>query len=283
MKRNWRANRVLFLFVSLFFCSTLIVLSASGILAPVEGTAAAPLNFISGIFNRFGLAASETVGDLTTTQDLKQRNEELEEALAELQAELVRLREIASDHQRLARLLDYTTSTDEQEFVTADVINIDQISFLRTIVINRGTRDGISPGMPVVTEQGLIGRVIDISAEAARVQLITDPNSAVSARLQTTRAEGSVEGQLSGKLRMTFIPLDAEIQENDLVFTSGLGGNFPPDIVIGYVTSTRQFEFELFQEADVSSLVDFDTLEIVLVITSFTPIDISVFEDNDES
>ena len=74
---------------------------------------------------------------------------------------------------------------------------------------------------------------------------------------------------MGGTLRMTFIPLDATVQEGDLVITSGLGGNFPPDIVIGQVTSIRQFEFELYQEAEIRSLNNFDTLEIVLVITNF--------------
>jgi rod shape-determining protein MreC len=108
--------------------------------------------------------------------------------------------------------------------------------------------------------------------------LVTDPSSAISGRLQTTRAEGSVIGQLTGNLRMTYIPLDAQVQEGDLVITSGLGGNLPPNIVIGQVTSKRQFEFELFQEAEVRSLIDFNTLEIVLVVTSFQPVDLSVFE-----
>ena len=84
-------------------------------------------------------------------------------------------------------------------------------------------------------------------------------------------------------LRLTFVDLDEEIQQGDLVITSGLGGNFPPDIVVGQVTSVRQFEFELFQEAQVRSLIDFETLELALVITSFQPIDLSVFDQGTET
>jgi len=268
----------LFLFVCLFLCGGLIVLSGSGALAPVEGVLAGPLNAVSGLFNRIGLSISNTVRDLSRIQDLQKRNADLEEALAELQAELVSLREIGSDYQRLAQLLDYTSTTQDQEFLAADVINIDQSGFLRTIVINRGTRDGIAVGMPVASAQGLVGRVIDVTADAARVQLINDTNSAISARLQTTRAQGSVVGLDSGGLRMTFIPLNATVQEGDIVVTSGLGGNLPPGIVIGVVTSKLRQELDLFQEAEVRSLVDFDTLEIVLVVTSFRPIDLSAFD-----
>ena len=79
------------------------------------------------------------------------------------------------------------------------------------------------------------------------------------------------------------VDLDEEIRQGVLVITSGLGGNFPADIVVGQVTSVRQFEFELFQEAEVRSLIDFETLEFVLVITSFEPIDLTIFEQLDEN
>jgi rod shape-determining protein MreC len=278
MVRNWRSNRLLFLAVSLFFCFGLMILSQTGLLAPVENLAAIPLNLVSGAFNNMALSVVGGVTDLAELQTLRQRNADLEEALAQFQSELVELREIASDYQRLTELLDYTTTATNQDFVTADVINVDQTGLRRTIVINRGARDGIDVGMPVVTGQGLIGRVLDVSANAARVLLITDRDSAVSARLQSSRVQGSVRGQLSGNLRMTMIPIGNVIQVGDLVITSGLGGNFPPDLIIGVVTSVRQFEFELFQEAEVTSLNNFDTLEFVLVMTSFEPIDIGVFD-----
>lgn len=283
MVRDWRANRAVFLLVSLFFCFGLMVLSQTGLLAPVENLVAVPLNLVSGVFNNLTLSMVGGVTDVAELQTLRERNASLEEALAQFQSELVELREIASDYERLAELLDYTTRSENQEYVTADVINVDQTGLRRTIVVNRGARDGVAVGMPVVTGQGLVGRVLEVSANAARVLLITDRDSAVSARLQTTRVQGSLRGQLSGNLRMTMIPLGDVVQVGDLVITSGLGGNFPPDIPIGIVTSTQQLEFELFQEAEVTSLNNFDTLEFVLVMTSFEPIDLSVFEEATEN
>ncbi len=257
----------------------LIVASRTGVLAPLENVLATPLNAAAGAFQQVALRLSLGLGDLADFQSLQQRNAELEEALARLQAEVVDLREINNDYGRLAQLLDYTTNAQNQEFVTADVIAVDQTSALRSIAINRGTRDGIAIGVPVVTPQGLVGRIIEVGANASRVLLITDLSSYVSTRLQTTRAEGTVNGQVSGNLLMTFIPLGEDVREGDIVLTSGLGGNFPPDLVIGQVTSTRQAE--LFQEAQVRSLINFDTLEIVLVMTNFQPIDLSVFEQED--
>jgi rod shape-determining protein MreC len=260
-------------------CFGLIFASSAGVLSPVEGLLSIPVNFVTGILNRVALALSNGVTDIAELQYLRERNAELEETLALFQSELVELREIESDYQRLAELANYLDQAENQTFVTADVINIDQVSFLKTIVINRGTRDNVAPGMPVVTNQGLVGRVTEVSAEAARVQLITDPNSAISARLQSTRVEGSVVGTEAGNLVMELIPLGAPIQVGDIVLTSGLGGNLPSDIPIGQVVSQRQLEFALNQEAEIRSLVNFDTLELVLVITSFRPIDISIFDE----
>lgn len=279
MVRGWRANRILFLVLSLLLCLVLIGLSSAGLLAPLEDLVTIPLNLLTGVLNSITLTVTGGISDFTQLQNMRARNADLEDALARYQAELIELREIASDYERLAQLLDYTSTAANQEFVTADVINIDQTGLRRSMTVNRGTRDGIAVGMPVVTDQGLVGQVLDISANAARVLLVTDRDSAVSARLQATRVEGSLRGQLSGNLRLTLVPPGDNITVGDLVLTSGLGGNFPPDLVIGQVASTRQFQFELFQEAEVISFNDFDALENVLVMTSFEPVDPTVFEE----
>ena len=282
--RNLRQpSRILALILMLSLCGGLVLLSLAGILAPAEAVVSAPLNGLSGLFNRFSLSINAAFEELNSLGRLRERIAALEEQLARRQVELIELREAASDYVRLRDLLAYTAPLDDQEFLPADVIAIEQTGITRSIIINRGTRDGIAVGMPVTTELGLVGRIIRVSANAAQAQLINDENSAVSSRLQTTRAHGSIIGQASGVLRLTMVDLDEVIEQGDLVITSGLGGNFPPDIVVGQVTSVRQFEFELFQEAEVRSLFDFDTLELVLVVTSFEPIDLMAFEETGES
>lgn len=284
MRRSWRSNRAIFLTILLLICGALMVSSTTGIIAPAENILSVPMNALSGMFTRISFAFSGATGDFNDLEALRERNAELETTLAQLQGELIQLREVSSDYERLVGLLEYTSSTTDREYITADVIGQDQYAFVRSIIINKGTRDGIAVGMPVVTDLGLVGRVFKVSANAAQVQLITDQNSFVSGRLQTSRAEGSVQGRglEAGDLRMQYIELDATITEGDLVVTSGLGGNFPPDLVIGQVTSVQNLEFELWQESQVTSLVDFDTVEFVLVVTSFEPADLSVFEAIEE-
>ncbi|MCK6579156.1 MAG: rod shape-determining protein MreC [Anaerolineae bacterium] len=278
-RRGLRANRTGFLILSLLIAGGLILASAAGLLSPFEGIASAPLETVSGFFARFGRALNDNITRFNDMQALQQRIADLETALALYQEELVELREKASDYDRLTSLLDYVQTARNQEFVTADVIGNDQTALLRTIIINRGTRDGIAAGMPVVTGQGLVGRVIQVSANASRVLLISDPSSSVSARLQNTRDEGAVVGQTSGTLLMEFIPLDSQLRDGELVITSGLGGNFPPDLVLGQVTNVRLAPSGLYQIAQMRSLVSLDTLEFVLVITDFQPVDLGAFEE----
>jgi rod shape-determining protein MreC len=133
-----------------------------------------------------------------------------------------------------------------------------------------------------VTEQGLVGRVAQVSATGAEVLLLTDSSSSVNSRLQSTRDDGVVIGQLTGDLIMSFIPVDAKVQEGDFVATSGLGQTLPAGLVVGQVLSVALSANELYQEARVRSLVDFDRLEVVQVIINFEPVDISVFQQEDE-
>lgn len=273
----YRSNRLLLFVISVILCGILIALSVAGLTAPIGNLLAVPLQWVEGVANGLVMRTTGLAEDILTIQQLEERNRSLEAALAAYQAEIVELREIRHDYDRIAALLEYTRARQNEEYLVADVIGRDISAFTRVIFINRGARDGVTEGMPVVTEKGLVGRVTQVSANAAQVLLITDPISAVNARLLNSRAEGSVLGQAGG-LRMTYIDLNATLQEGDTAVTSGLGGNFPEGIIIGQVTSIRQFQFELFQEAEIRSLNDFDRLETVLVITNFQPVDLSVFE-----
>ncbi len=277
MQNRARRTRTIILLAAA--AGALLLISITGVGDVLTTVLVAPLRPISAMFAG-GAAAAETAvqGEELDPQAQRERIRELESALASLQVEIVRLREIEQDYYRLSDLLDYATGREGQELVTADVIARDTSGYLRWIIINRGARAGIQVGDPVISALGLVGRVEDVSANAAWVRLVNDQSSAVNGWLQNARAEGTVIGQLRGGLRMLFIPQEALVETGDLVLTSGLGGNFPADIVIGQVTSVRQQEAELFQQAEVRPMVDFDHLELVSVIISFEPVDITIFD-----
>ena len=147
--------------------------------------------------------------------------------------------------------------------------------FLQYIIIDRGTNHGVLYGMPVVTQQGLVGRVDAVIAGAARVKLITDSTSVVNIRLKSAGIEAQLVGSLTGDVSLDMIPLDVFVDPGDVVLTSGLGGNFPPNIFVGQVLSTQRRENALFQTASVQPIVDFESINAVLVVSDFESVDIN--------
>jgi rod shape-determining protein MreC len=215
---------------------------------------------------------------LTAPRDvasLRQRNAELESEVAELQAQVIQLQQRVGETDVLAALVDFSLAHSENTYKAAAVIGRDPSPFLHYVIINAGSNDGILRGMPVVTDQGLIGRVDAVIADAARIQLITDPASKVNVRLQNAETEASLIGSVTGDVTLDLIPQDITIEPGDLVLTSGLGGGYPPDLIIGQVVNVRSRDFDLFQQASVQPVVDFNRLQIVLVIINFKPVDIS--------
>lgn len=206
---------------------------------------------------------------------LRQRNGELEAEVAELQAQVIQLQQEVGETQILAALVDFSRANPDNVYRAAAVIGRDPSPFLHYVIINRGSNDGILRGMPIVTDQGLVGRVDAVIADAARVQLITDPASNVNVRLQNAEVDASLVGSVTGDVTLDLIPQDAIVEVGDLALTSGLGGGYPPDLIVGQVVNIRTRDFDLFQQATVQPVVDFNRLQIVLVIVNFKPVDFS--------
>src|SRR5215211_5581338 len=206
---------------------------------------------------------------------LRLRNADLEGDVAELQAQVILLLQEVGETQILAGLVDFIRVRPENSYRAAAVIGLDPSPFLHYVIVNRGSNDGILRGMPVVTNQGLIGRVDAVIADAARVQLITDPASNVNIRLQNAETDASLVGSVTGDVTLDLIPQDVNIEIGDLALTSGLGGGYPPDLIVGQVVNIRSRDFDLFQRATVQPVVDFNRLAIVLVIVNFKPVDIT--------
>ena len=221
------------------------------------------------------IAIQDFVSAPSDTVSLQQRNAQLESEISGLQTQVIQLQQQLTDTQVLAALVDFSQSNPESIYKAASVIGRDPSPFLHYIIINSGSSDGLRRGMPVVTNQGLIGRVDAVIANAARVQLVTDPSSAVNIRLQNADTDAILVGSVTGDLALEMISQDVDIQDGDVVLTSGLGGDYPPDLLVGQLFNLRKRDYELFQQASVQSTVDFSRLEIVLVIMNFKPIDIT--------
>jgi len=214
----------------------------------------------------------------TSPQDvitLRQQNADLQREVSELQSQVIQLQQQVGETQQLAALVDFSRARPENTYRGAAVIGRDPSPFLHYVIINRGSNDGILRGMPVVTDQGLVGRIDAVIADAARVQLITDPGSTINVRLQNAEVEASLVGSVTGDTLLELLPQDANVETGDLVLTSGLGGGYPPDLIVGQIVTVRSRDVDLFQNATVQPVVDFNRLQIVLVIVNFKPVDIT--------
>ncbi len=208
-------------------------------------------------------------------QALLDRNATLVAKNARLRSEAVRLHEAVAERDMLAELLDFERENYEHTYLTAEVIGRDPSVILQFLILNKGTTSEVQRGMPVVTGAGLVGVISEATPRASKVLLVNSAQMAVNVRLQESRATGVLFGQDSSDLRLRFVLLDTDLFAGNLAVTSGLGGTLPADIPVGEVVSVRQRAYDVFQEAEVLPMVDFSRLELVLIITDFTPTDLN--------
>ncbi len=252
-----------------------LFLAISGYLTPVFSFSVSPLISAQSWLSQRYLAFSDFFNSPRDMATLRAQNAQLEIEVAMLQSEIVALQENLAQSDILYTLLDFARTNPEHEYVAATVIGREISPFLQYIIIDKGSNDGLRHGMPVVTQQGLVGRIDALISDAARIQLITDANSTVNVKLQTAGVEGLVRGSVTGEITLDMVPVDTDAQIGDILMTSGLGGTYPPNIFVGQVLTMQSKQNVLFQTGSVQPVVDFSNLSAVLVITNFDSVDIS--------
>ena len=275
--RPWQVAVVLLLFIGL------IVLSLSGYMGEVLGSATNPLVSLQSWLSTHYVALYEFFTAPRDVMSLRQENAELTNAVAELQKQVIELEEQLREADVYYALLDFARSNPENQYIASSVIGRDPSPFMGYIILNHGTNNGVRRDMPVVTEQGLVGRVDAVTANACRVQLISDPGFNVNVHTQETRAEGLIVGSITGDLEMQMVTQDRQLTPDDLVLTSGLGGKFPSNVLVGKIETVIKRENALFQRASVQSAVDFRSLRVVLLIRNFEPVEIEPLIPEEET
>jgi rod shape-determining protein MreC len=195
--------------------------------------------------------------------NVRQENIKLREGIKKLRFEKFELAEAGIQNNRLKKLLDFK-EIPSYPMVSANVIG-GSPSLLRSevIVVDRGSRDGISQGMPVASSEGIVGRVLSVGNRSSEVLLITDPVSAVDAFIHRTRVRGIVKGT-DGGCAMEYIEQNSDVSIGDKVISSGKEGFFPKGVIIGTVSDLETKGS--FISAQVSPFVDLDSLEEVVII-----------------
>jgi rod shape-determining protein MreC len=226
------------------------------VLSPVIQVTGATVRGVTGLWS-----------DYVELRGLKAENRRLRQEADTLKRRLDQLEEQALETQRLQRLLAMREAS-QAELLAARVVGKDATNWFKTILLDRGSREGVRRNQPVLAPDGLVGRVVEVTPTTARVQLVTDPVNAVGGLIQRTRVTGIVSGNLGAGTRIRYLPLMADVVVGDEVVTSGMGGVFPKGIPIGRITAVDRRSGALFQEATLQPAVDLSRLEEVLILTA---------------
>jgi rod shape-determining protein MreC len=255
----------------------LMALQVTGHLEPIQSA----ITQLTSPAQVSATGATESVTDAVDfvfeLRNLRQRNSELEVVNSNLLVENFELREVQRENELLRLMLQFAQSRPGLDLrgaqIVAQVIGQESNNFLGYIMIDLGAAHGLEVGFPVVTDQGLVGRISQVNDTTSDVLLIGDASSAVNAILQSSRLNGVIRGTPGGDLLMDYIPQGETFSVGEVVLTSGLGGRFPKGIPIGQVVEIRQRDIDVFQQAVVRPTVDFPRLELVMVVTNFDPLE----------
>jgi rod shape-determining protein MreC len=195
-----------------------------------------------------------------------------------LLSEIASFQEVARENIRLKSIVDFNSPLEGKK-VIAQVIAQDVSPQFRMIRINKGTRHGVEAGMAVISLEGVVGRVFRTGPGFSDVLSLLDASSAIDALLQRNRVRGVLEGQGGQMLSLKYLRRTDDVQEGDLIISSGIGGLFPKGLTIGKVASVKKKNFGISQTVEVAPAADFNRLEEVTVIDPpKMPLDLATLE-----
>lgn len=173
--------------------------------------------------------------------------------------------EIGLENQRLRKILKL--KSERPDYVTsAEVFARDPTNWFQILWINKGIDDGIAKDMVAVTSLGPVGKIHKVFKEGANIILITDINSSVAVRLQSSRIEGILEGRGDNMCTLKYVSRESDVKVGERVVTSGLEGIYPAGLSIGYITDVKKEEEEMFQLIEVAPSQDLNTVEEVAIL-----------------
>ncbi len=238
-----------------------------GMLETVRSGARDAFSPVQAVVGKVFSPVGDFFGGITRYRKVKAENARLRRDLEAAQGEVVRGADATRERQLLLALqrLDFA---GDLRGITARVVSNSPSNFQLTVTVDRGAAAGVTEGMPVVTEAGLVGRIAEVSENRATVVLLTDPASSVGVRLAGTGDIGAVTG--SGRrdlLPLSLISVETKVAEGEAVVTSGLeNGLFPPQIPVGRVRGAKITPGQLEQDITIEPVVDLDRLEFVRIL-----------------
>ncbi len=250
---------------------SLVFLHYMNVLNPVERLVLNLTQPVSENLYKLGSSIKNTYSRQLETRDKTEEIEELRSRANQLLAENAKLRTVKEENRILRSYLDFLDE-DEYGYVLANVVSqevaINPQAEQANMVIDRGSRDGVEPGLLVVNDEGLVvGKVSKVGPSSSGIALVTSDDCQIASSIQNPeRTSGVVEGRLGLTMDMNFIPQSEEVSIGDLVLTSGLERRIPKGMVIGEVIEVDSSRNEVWQKAIIESPVDFSGLSVVSVL-----------------
>jgi rod shape-determining protein MreC len=228
------------------------------ILRPLQAVSQGAVNWIADFGENYD-----------TLTGFRAENERLRRRIQNLEIERQKLLEAEATNRQLKQLLDFRSHLPAGA-VTASIIANSAASWFQSCQIDKGSADGVRKGMAVVTPLGVVGQVVAVTSRAAKVLLLTDPNSGIDVLVQRTRSRGIVSGSLENGTVLKYMKRSEDVQEGDRLITSGMDGVFPKGLMVGTVIKVRKQHLGLFQFVEVLPAVQTARTENVLVVTADT-------------
>jgi rod shape-determining protein MreC len=210
------------------------------------------------------------VHDYFALVGVRRENVELKQQLAQYASQQARMEELENENHRLADLLELRDAL-QTKAVAVDVIGSDANALERTVIVGQGSQNGLRRDMAVIANEGVVGRILMVAPDAARVLLIDDHNSALDAIDQRSRARGIVAGVIEDGLVMKYVDRSEDLKRGDRIVTSGMDGIFPRGLLVGEVGRVSQEGPGLFLNVEVIPAVNFRKLEQLMVLTQKPP------------
>jgi rod shape-determining protein MreC len=236
------------------------------VVAPFQKQVSAFVQSVKDIWNQYFFLVSAA-----------KENQRLKKELGQRMQELNHCSETDLANARLRHLLGFESDI-QRPMIAARVVGRDPSAWSKTIIVDKGLRDGIRQSDPVVVPEGIVGVVVEVSSRYAKILLLIDPNSAVDALVQQTRARGVVKGGSAGYCVFDYVLRKHTVSVGDTVVSSGLDGVFPKGFRVGRISEIVRQNAGIFQKVSVTPYVDFEILEEVFIISD--PVSDDPFRDS---
>jgi len=228
---------------------------ALAVTAPVQRALVATIDGMGSAWSQY-----------VSLRSVRRENEQLRAENGKLRTDVVGLAEARAENERLRRLVHYDETSPGPK-VLARVLGVNPDPNRLTLRIDRGEGDGVRRGQAVVTADGVVGQVLRATTSAADVLVVFDPNCRLGGRIQRTRARVGVSGGGDDQpLKLEYLLRTEDLEEGDLVITSGTDGVYPPGLVVGRVTGVQRQTSGMFLNAGILPAVNFGKVEEVVVL-----------------